>query len=54
VGSTPCLSIPALLITPPDDTRSVRVVPDENGSPFLIQACMALSVTPVRAGTNPD
>jgi hypothetical protein len=50
VGTNPCLDIPALLVTPPDDSYSVRVGIGTQGNAEAIYACQGLSVGPVVAG----
>jgi hypothetical protein len=53
IGSNPCIELPALLVTPPHTTQSVRVAVYTGGISALIHACMALSVGPVYPGTTP-
>lgn len=52
IGATPCQSIPALLVTPPNSASSVRVSAYFRGAPETLSACQPLSVGPVFAGTN--
>jgi hypothetical protein len=50
VGTNPCLDIPALLVTPPDDRYSVRVGIGTQRNPADIRACQPLTVGPVVVG----
>jgi hypothetical protein len=52
IGTEPCVSVPTLLVTPPNLIHSVRLTVVSNGSPEALYACQPLGVGPVSPGSN--